>query len=309
MNYKQTPPIQWLPVFEAAASRLSFKQAAESLCVSPPAVSQQIRAFENWLGVELFDRRARKLALTEEGDYYLGVARKVLQAHTQGYVEFKRRLNKQSFNVSTSLFIAQEILLPNYLSFSDCCPGTELRIEARMSLSDFDNEPVDAAIRLGTGDWAGVSSKKLCDVYIAPVASPGYLLENPVKDITDLKHHRLLYSSSNLEDWTELGLLESSGDPNKNSALVFDSYMTALKAASEGVGIALGLFPITNSWVNRGLLCCPLTKKIKSSYSHWSCAPKNYTHPATGAFHSWCKTLFDEIPPIEVSNQIAAVGS
>ena len=78
--------------------------------------------------------------------------------------------------------------------------------------------------------------------------------------------------------------------------------ISALKAASEGVGIALGLFPITNSWVNRGLLCCPLTKKIKSSYSHWSCAPKNYTHPATGAFHSWCKTLFDEIPPIEVSN-------
>jgi len=298
MNYRQTPPIQWLPAFEAAATNLSFKKAAEQLCVSPPAVSQQIKAFEDWLGVELFDRRARQLALTEEGSYYLGVASKVLQAHHQGYIEFKRRMNRRSFNISTSLFIAQEVLLPNYLSFTDHDPDTELRIEARMSLADFDNEPVDAAIRFGVGSWARCHSKKLCDVYIAPVCSPSYLRDNPIKGVADLNNHRLINTPSSLENWVELGLLENTRGRQAESPLVFDSYMTVIKAASEGVGVALGLFPVTNSWINEGLLCCPLATQVKSSFGYWACVPENYTHPATDAFYGWSQTLFDGIPSI-----------
>ena len=120
--------------------------------MTPPAVSQQIKAFETWLGVKLFDRRARQLTLTVEGELYLRIAREVLQAHTQGYVGFRRRFDERSFRISTSIFIAQELLLPNYLSFPDFCGDTELRIEAGMSLVDFETESIDATIRFGTGD-------------------------------------------------------------------------------------------------------------------------------------------------------------
>ena len=299
MQYKQTPPIQWLPVFEAAASQLSFKKAAETLCVTPPAVSQQIKAFETWLGVKLFDRRARQLTLTVEGEHYLGIAREVLHAHTQGYVGFRRRFDEQSLRISTSIFIAQELLLPNYLSFSDFCVDTELRIEAGMSLVDFEAESIDATIRFGTGDWPNITSQKLCDIGIAPVCSPSYLEKNPIRQLADLKYHRLIMTSPMLEDWKQWGLEE---DPGNQDKMVCDSYMAIMKAASAGLGVAMGLFPITNAWVAKGLLASPLTQRVATPYAYWVCSPSNHPHPATDAFFQWSKSLFEQIPHIENSD-------
>ena len=298
MQYRQTPPIQWLPVFEAAASQLSFKKAAETLHVTPPAVSQQIKAFEAWLGVQLFERRARQLALTEEGQFYLDIAQEVLHAHTQGYVRFSRRFDHRLLRISTSIFVAQELLLPNYLSFPDFCADTELRIEAGTSLVDLETESIHATIRFGTGTWPNVSSKKLCDVDIAPVCSPEYLARNPIGRITDLKSHRIIVTSSMLEDWKQWGLVEDLSSQDK---MVCDSYMSAIKAASAGLGVAMGIFPITNDWVNRGLLALPLAQSLRVPYAYWVCAPHHHPHPATDAFYRWSKSLFEQIPNLENS--------
>ena len=292
MQYRQTPPIQWLPVFEAAASQLSFKKAAETLSVTPPAVSQQIKAFETWLGVKLFDRRARQLTLTAEGELYLSIAREVLQAHTHGYVGFKRRFDERSFRISTSIFIAQELLLPNYLSFSDFCSDTELRIEAGMSLVDFETESVDATIRFGAGDWPNITSRKLCGINIAPVCSPDYLTKNPLRQLADLKYHRLITTSSMLEDWEQWGLAE---DPVNQDKMICDSYMATIKAASAGLGVAMGLFPVTNGWVSKGLLASPLAHRATSPYAYWVCSPGSHPHPATVAFFKWAKSLFEQV--------------
>ena len=293
MNYKQTPPIQWLPVFEAAATELSFKKAAEQMHVTPPAVGQQIKALEDWLGVPLFERRPRSLTLTPEGEHYLSVAREVLQAHKRGYMEFKRRFQNSSFNISTSLFIAQEVLIPNYLSFADFYPDTELRIEARMSLADFDSDTIDAAIRFGAGQWPATQARKLCDVKVAPVCSPDYLKENPITDIQNLDQHRLIYSSAQLEEWHFL-----LGD-KPHQKLVCDSYMAAMKAASEGVGIALGIFPVSNNWLNKGLLTMPFPALVPTPYGYWVCTPEQRSHPASEAFYDWAKQLFDQLPMLD----------
>ena len=290
MQYRQTPPIQWLPVFEVAASELSFKQAARILCVTPPAVSQQIKAFEDWLGVTLFERRARKLKLTREGEFYLGVAREVLRAHTEGYQSFRRRFDESTFRISTSIFIAQELLLPHYLSFSDFYPGTELRIEAGTSLVEFDTDSVDATIRFGSGEWPNIVSRKLCDISLVPVCSPDYQVKNPINQLTDLIHHKLIMTSSMLEDWGRWGL----GDIQDK--MVCDSYMAAMKAASAGLGVAMGLFPITNTWIDSGVLVSPLPREVTTPYAYWVCSPQSHPHPATGAFFEWSKSLFEQIP-------------
>lgn len=290
MHYKQTPPLQWLPVFEAAATELSFKKAAEQMHVTPPAVGQQIKALEDWLDVRLFDRQPRNLMLTPEGEYYLTVAREVIHAHKQGFMEFKRRFQNASFNISTSLFIAQEVLIPNYLSFADFYPDTELRIEARMSLADFDSEAIDASIRFGNGQWPATNAQKLCDICATAVCSPDYLKQHKIESIQDLHQHRLIYSSAELADWKSL-----VGD-NHSNKLVCDSYMAAMKAASEGLGIALGLFPITNNWINKGLLTTPFPTLIPTPFSYWVCTPETRPHPASDAFYQWAKTLFSQLP-------------
>jgi len=302
MQYRKTPPIQWLPVFEAAASQLSFKKAAEILCVTPPAVSQQIKALESWLEVALFTRQTRQLALTAEGEFYLGVAREVLHAHTQGYAGFKRRFDNRSFRISTSVFVAQELLIPNYVSFTDFCSATELRIEAGMSLVDLESESIDATIRFGNGNWPNITSQKLCNIDIAPVCSPDYFTKNPIDKVDDLKDHKLIMTAGMFEMWAQWGLGE---DSNNQDSMICDSYMSVMKAASAGLGVTMGFFPIVNTWVNKGLLVLPFTHRTTTPYAYWGCSPRNHPHPATEAFLKWSNSVFEQIPALEAVEGIA----
>lgn len=305
VDYRQTLPIQWLPVFEAAATHLSFKRAADQLHVTPPAVSQQIKAMEEWLGVQLFERHTRRIQLTAEGEYYLQVARKVLLAHKQGYLEFQRRFHNTALHVSAPLFITQELLIPNYLTFHDYSPATELRIEARMSFVDFETEAVDVAIRFGEGGWPGLHCQSLCKVNVAPVCSPAYYEENDFSDFTKLAQHRLIYSSPEMRDWQPLFQLFPEREQQK---LVCDSYSSAIKSASEGLGVALALLPATNQWLNDGRLIAPFGFQITTSAAYWMVAPqRSEQSQSVDAFHRWSKKLFGDLPelntPIPIVDQ------
>lgn len=293
MHYKQTPPIQWLPTFEAAARLLSFKAAAEELHVTPPAISQQINALEQWLELELFERKPRKLKLTPAGQYYLKVARKTLLEHVQGYLELERRFKTKALNISTPLFLAQELLIPNYLSFSDYGPDIELRLETRMSLVDFENEALDAAIRFGDGNWPGLDCKKLGDSYISLVCSQDYLATHGPIDINNLTAHRLLSIYPELSDWTAL-----NGKPlaKDQSRIICDSYMATIKSASEGLGIAVGIFPLVGLWVKNEKLVIPLEKKYNNGNTYWLVSPaREEQTQALEGLYQWVKELFDTL--------------
>lgn len=296
VDYRQTPPIQWLPVFDAAATHLSFKKAADQLHVTPPAISQQIKALEEWLGVQLFERHTRRLSLTVEGEHYLQVARKVMRAHKQGYLEFQRRFHSASLHISAPLFIAQELLIPKYLSFNDFCPGTELRIEARMSLVDFEAEALDAAIRFGDGKWPGVDVQRLCHSIVTPVCSQEYLEKHSFSSFADLLKHRLIYSSSELRDWQPFLTNFANQEHQK---LVCDSYMAAITSASQGLGIALAILPTTNHWVNDGRLVLPFPMAVKTEMGYWTAAPKrDQQSQVINGFSQWAKKLFDDLPSL-----------
>jgi LysR family glycine cleavage system transcriptional activator len=294
VNYKQTPPIQWLPVFEAAARLLSFKAAAAELHVTPPAISQQIGALEHWLGLSLFERQARKLSLTPEGIYYLKVAQKVLVEHVQGYLELERRFKIKALNVSTPLFLAQELLIPNYLSFANYAPDLELRLEARMSLVDFENESLDAAIRFGDGNWPGLKCRKLGDCYMSLVCSVDYMSQHDPLDIHNLSRHRLLTLSPELDDWNTLLDTRIVKDQNR---IVCDSYMSVIKSAAEGLGIAIGIFPLTNLWIENGKLLAPLPIQYHNHSAYWLVSPKRDDEtPNIEALYAWTKHLMDQLP-------------
>ena len=103
---------------------------------------------------------------------------------------------------------------------------------------------------------------------------------------------------SMFEDWEQWGLGE---DPGYQDKMVCDSYMAMMRAASAGLGIAMGFFPITNGWVNKGLLTAPLTHKVSTPYAYWVCSPGNHPHPATEAFFNWAKSLFEQVADIDMS--------
>jgi len=300
MQYKQTPPIQYIPVFEAAARHLSFKKAAMELCVTAPAVGQQIKAFEQWLGKPLFKRQTRQLTLTEEGVYYFHASKALMNEHHTAYAEYTRRFDHSSLVVSTTLFVAQELVMPNYLSFKDFSPGTELRIEARMSHVDFDAEPIDAAIRFGDGNWPGLECRLLDTSTVSPVCSPSYAEDNALSEISDLYKHRLIYAQPSISNWGKY--FWKDGITHPNDTITCDSYLAALKAASDGLGIALAILPSANSWINDGRLVLPYPVEINIKKGYWLVHPKTETRkPELEALFIWLKQIFTATPSLERS--------
>ncbi|BFM17128.1 transcriptional regulator GcvA [Maricurvus nonylphenolicus] len=297
MSQHRAPPIQWLVVFDAVASTLSFKKAADQLHVSPPAVSQQIKSLEDWLGEPLFERHARRISLTAAGSYYQDVSHKIVRAHKQGYQEFLRRFQSRSLHVSAPLYIAQELMIPHYLTFKDYLPETELRIEARSSYVDFDIEPLDAAIRFGNGDWPELNCRPLCNIALSPVCSPEYARTHRLESLTDLHAQQLISPTADLAQWR---LLLGESASQEADILICDSYLAALKAASEGLGVTLALLPSTNAWIDDGRLVLPFDIKIPTVSGYWLVAPKRSQRgDSLEALYQWACSLFDDLGDVD----------
>lgn len=297
MNYRRTPPIQLLPAFEAAARHLSFKKAAEELSVTAPAIGQKIKAFEAWLEAPLFERHTRQVRLTPEGQFYYDVAQQVMGAHREGYLAYRRRFDAAAIHVSAPWFVAQELIMPNYLQFKDYVPGMELRLEARMSFADFDTEPVDAAVRFGDGEWPDLDCRKLCDAAVAPVCGPSYAATHAFPSFEQLHEHRLIYAEPAMLEWERY-----FGQERRDlgaERITCDSYLAALKAASDGLGVALAILPTANNWLNNNRLVLPFPIQAKTNKGYWLVTPKGgRSRPEIGALYTWLKGLFDELPPL-----------
>ncbi|WP_339770781.1 LysR family transcriptional regulator [uncultured Paraglaciecola sp.] len=292
------PPIQWLAVFAAAAKYSSFRKAADTLHVSPPAVSQQIKALEEYLGSKLFRRNGPRLTLSSAGEFYYQVAANIMSLHHSGFTEFDQRFNKRSLRLSTPLFIAQELLIPHYMAYKELQSKAELRITTGSEYIDFDTGQADAAIRFGHGGWPNLVSRLLCKVHISPVVSPLYqakCMRQPQSDLSSLvNNHILITTDENLQDWYSL-----FPDIHPKDVIVCDSYFSAIKSAEKGLGIVLGLFPAINNWVNEGRLTQLSNGYFDTQSAYWLVSPKQQEdNPLIASCFTWAKTLFDGLPAL-----------
>lgn len=292
------PPIQWLPVFEASARYMSFKKAAEYLNVSPPAVSQQIKALEAYLETDLFHRNGPHLTLTEAGEFYLQSVTKVVQEHKKGFSELDQHLNKRSIRLHTPLFIAQELLIPNYMGYKELQPDVELRVITGTEYIDFDLGTADAAIRFGLKSGSDLESELLCSVEISPVCSQKYYQKNyreKVKSIEELLNNQVLISTKeNIKDWKDFF-------PNiqAREIIVCDSYFSAIKSAEQGLGIVLGIFPAINNWINDGRLMLLKKEFFNIQGGYWLVYPKRHIDKTLlKSCYIWSKDLFESLPKL-----------
>jgi LysR family glycine cleavage system transcriptional activator len=289
----QPPPIQWLPAFEAAARLLNFKQAAAELCVSAPAISQQIKVLEAYLGVNLFDRSTRKLRLTEAGESYFHSAREIIQKHHKSYREFERTYRYPTLKVSAPLFIAQELLIPHYNAFKEFAPEINLRLNTGHNLVDFESEPIDAALRFGRGNWPELECRLVSRVEPRLVCSRAYLNRTGLTENTFLTKERLEQQTlisvyEDLKDWT--GSYPGIKPANK---MICDSYYMAFRAAEEGLGIAVGLRPVINRHIRDGRLIMLDTDPLTTDFAYWLVAPPNRARSENiDTLYRWIKSLF-----------------
>jgi len=248
------PAIHWLQAFEASARHLSFKDAAEELHLTASAVSQKIKQLEDFLNVSLFTRMTRSLALTMEGQDYQLIAKDILSFYQQRQREFLRRYSRRDMRLSMIPFIANDIVLPSLPDYQEANPDTELKIEASTSLVNFAEDDMDASIRFGHGDWAGLVATPLCRCKIILVASPAVIAKKPVSDLLDLQNHSLISMRGAETAWDSLSSKLSLPFVSQCRSLEVDSYLASMVAAQQGLGVAIGVKPLINPWLEDGRL-------------------------------------------------------
>lgn len=294
------PSIQWLVPFEAAARLLSFKRAAEELHVTPPAVSQQIKLLEQHFGIKLFERKTRALALTPAGASFYQTAQQVLNAYDVGCHALYRQYKQKAFYVATEPYIAHTLLIPNLMSFRKMSEvqlqNIELRVETRLSMVGMNLDEVDAGIRFGDGNWEGMVAYPLADVSMVPVGRRDYFARNPVAGLEDLHRHNFFYPSSQQTVLTPfLSELGQKGVAPKE-AIACESYLDAMTAASEGLGVTVALLPYANRWINEGKLVVPFEIHWPTKSKFWVVYREGYgDQQKMQVFCEWLRKIVDDL--------------
>jgi len=187
------PPMNALRAFEAASRHLSVSKAAEELCVSQGAVSQQLRNLEDHLGRELFIRSPNSFTLSEDGETFAAVVQQSLQeiAHAAGEIAGEKA--QRTLTISMSPNLAVKWLMPKLGGFYQAHPDVSVVLHESIGLVTFKNDGVDAAIRYSDGHFDGLDSVLLIRMRLFAVASPTYIAENgKLESLAKPGKHRLI---------------------------------------------------------------------------------------------------------------------
>jgi LysR family transcriptional regulator, glycine cleavage system transcriptional activator len=286
------PSLNGLYAFEAAARHLSFTKAAAELNVTQTAISHQIRRLEEQLGIRLFVRRNRALALTREAQDYLPAVRAAFEDLRIATDRLHRPDRPQVLTVTTMTSFAVKWLVPRLPAFQEANPGIEVRVGTSPHLVDFRREDVDMAIRYGHGRWPGLRADWLMSEDIFPVCSPALLTgDKPLKKPEDLAHHTLLHvgASGFSEDW-RLWLTAAGLPPNlaAKPGLSFDIAVMALQVAIDGRGVAIGRSSFVEADLAAGRLVAPFDMRLPAAAGFYVVAPPETADtPKIARFRDW----------------------
>jgi LysR family glycine cleavage system transcriptional activator len=270
---RRLPSLNALKAFEATARSESVTRAAEELCVTQGAVSQQVKALEAALGIKLFFRERQRLVITEAGREYLAVVRDALDRIAVGTERLVQRQTSGVLTVSTSPDFAAKWLVHRLGQFAEANPDIDLRVSAAMHHVDFAREEVDLAVRHGDGNWAGLGVVRLCSEQLFPVCSPKLVSgRNRITIASDLLKFPLL----RLDDWqTWSRWFEAAGvnDPVAHGPVLNRASML-IDAAVDGQGIALARTALAAWDLINGRLVRPIDVSLRLRKTYWIVCPK-----------------------------------
>jgi LysR family glycine cleavage system transcriptional activator len=289
---RSLPPTNSLVVFEAAARHMNFTRAAEELAVTQSAVSRQIQLLEEHLGLPLFQRQARGLSLTREGERLHRAVSMGLEHIANVAADIRRQRGPGELTVATSVSFASYWLMARIASFRAAHPDIELRLVAASPVYDLAAAGIDLAVRYGGGEWPGVEATRLFDNEIWPVCAPSYLKGRPpISSLSDLTRETLLHLSKFDRNWVTwesfLGAFGITEEP-KLRGLTFDNYLVLIQAALRGEGVALCGRRLAEDFIAHGDLVRPVEEALKSDRGFYLIRPRDtpMSKPAR-LFHDW----------------------
>lgn len=286
------PPLKCLVAFEASARHLSLTRAAQELGISREAVSRQIRVLEEHLGIKLFDRLHRAIALTSSGKKFQSIVQESLEniAYVTGAIRRPNRPYK--ITVSATIAIASFWLTPRIAQFRAKNPNVEIHVAVSDTPKNLIADGIDVGLRYGDGDWKGLQAFRLFDVDSYPVCSPEYL-DNaaPLATPPELLNHNLINldgAAHASEDWWWWLKEHDVTVPKSFKTLGFDSYDNVIQAAVDGQGVALGFSGLVTNLIAQGRLVRPIEAKLSKGLAVYLVKPSGIKQaPRIQGFIDW----------------------
>jgi LysR family transcriptional regulator, glycine cleavage system transcriptional activator len=290
------PPLNSLRAFEAAGRCKSFTLAAEELHVTPGAVSRQIKALEEKLGVSLFARNNREVRLTPDSKQYLDSLTEAFRRIDKSTSDLLDSRREKPLRIMCSMIVAARWLFPRLPRFLALHPNRHVSLTTALtpSTSPIDTDVTDLVIRLGTGDWPShIRSHLLLPSEQIVVCSPKLLERGPpLRNVADLKSHTLLYSSLRPHAWPRWFETAGIKSADLSNSIAFETSALAYEAAVEGMGVALGEIVLISEDVRKGRLIAPFKIYQPNPESFYLLYPKKIE--AVPALKEFCVWILDE---------------
>ena len=286
-----------LRAFEAVARHLNFRAAAEELALTQSAVSRQIQALEDEIGVPLFLRHTRAVELTGAGAQLLNAVLPSVERIDGAVRQIRRSAGRRSVAITTWASFASMWLIPRLEAFQGEYPDIDLRIDASDAVLDMETADVDLALRYAPPGRAPAGAVRLFGEQLTPVASPWLLKSgHALARGEDLAHFALIESgdargSMHLDWLSWRRWLDAHGlaklEPKR--WLYFNYAYQIAQAALTGQGVALARMPLVADSLASGDLVEVLPEmRLDSPMAYWLLVvPRSAMRPEIRAFCEW----------------------
>jgi LysR family glycine cleavage system transcriptional activator len=276
------PPLDTLRAFEASARTGSFSAAAEALNLTHGAVSRQVARLEHWLGLRVFERQARGVGLTPEGQRLLQRTQEAFALIADTSDRWTEARGAAVVRFSATPSVCSLWLMPRLRLLEAGDPALRIVLQVDHRRVDLEDEGIDLAIRCGRGGAPGRVSVQLFEEWCFPVASPELARAIGEGSPARLLDQPLIHDSdaAGWRAWFARQGLDYRPRPQDRR---FEDYNLVLDAAACGLGVALARPPLAQGQVESGRVAMVDARTALNPVSYWLDRPLGQPRPAAAA--------------------------
>jgi LysR family glycine cleavage system transcriptional activator len=258
------PHLNAMRCFEAAARLGGFAAAGEELSVTPGAVSQQVKALEEWIGAPLFERRSQGVALTKLGESVADEFGAAFDALGTALHRLRAEAPQQTISIAALPSVAQLWLSPRLPAVRDAFPDHQISITALEVPPNLRRGLFDLSFFVGV-PTRSKTERILADDVIFPVCAPA--IAQRLKSPDDLAGETLVFDSTWVDDWAQWMAAAGMGEAMGQEGPTFSLYSIAVDEARNGAGVLMGHQCLVERNLASGELVAPFAQKISTSKS------------------------------------------
>lgn len=293
---QRIPPLNALKSFESAARHESFLKAAAELHVTPGAISRLVKSLESYLGVELFIRSHRGVAITPEGKAFAQDIAEAFNKICHAADRVQQDVHDRGLSMCCHPTFAVHWLIPRWVQFQAALPSTQINLKTTLAPELESTDDYDFVVKLGPDPReqpahdTGIVAERVLDVETFPVCSPAFLHQHGGELVLDaISQYPLIHAQLRPQDWNRW--LESMNQPplEQPAVLVFESLTLAYNAAISGAGIAIGIRAFIADDIAAQRLVAPFShvRQSRMGFNIYFNASRAARAPRIEQIHQW----------------------